>query len=43
MPRAQRSPIAVAVAVARPAVPRALELAGWVILALAAAAALAVR
>ncbi len=41
MPRTPRSPVAVAVA--RPAVPRALELAGWAILALAAAVALAAR
>jgi len=38
MPPAPRPPRAVAVALARPAIPLALELAGWVILALAVAA-----
>ena len=44
MPRAPRSPSAVAVAIPRPALPRALEAwAAWVALALALATAVAVR
>jgi hypothetical protein len=43
MPSVPRPPRAVAVSLARPAVPPALELAGWAILALALAAALALR
>jgi len=43
MPPAPRPPRAVAVALARPAVPLALELAGWLVLALAVATAIALR